>query len=276
MPLYRTGKLTTAEIDIIRRDYTKLTAEELAAKLNRDVKGIRKYLKEHLGVGVTKKEEQKNQKSFADELRKSPEWVHLKKEFTADELIMFEHNYAQYMSQLKNDEVLPMERTQILSLIKIEILGHRNLKDKRHYIDEIERLQKEINDIYSQYDKGTKLPQDERNKVENYEKQISALEVAKNSASNEYLKNLEKHSDIMKALKATRDQRIKNIENTKVSFIDLIKALQDEEIREAEAKQMELMKLAQEKSYIKLTGWHTFMDGEVQKPILNAESVMRE
>ena len=52
--------------------------------------------------------------------------------------------------------------------------------------------------------------------------------------------------------------------------------LEDEEIRENEGRQLEIIKLATAKSYNKLSQYHTYQDGTVDIPFLTPESVLEQ
>lgn len=274
MPLHRSGRLTVGEQDIIRRDHKMVAVEDIARKLNRPVKTVQSFIDKNFNK-AQRFAEGRSANETATELKASPEWSHAKKEFTKEELVMFENNYVQYITNQFNGNVMPLERTQILSLVKLEILSHRNLKDKLYAIEQIDKLKEKIEDIVANK-QGDKLNADERTRIENFERQIAQMEAAKNTSSGDYLKNLDKHSSLMKELKATRDQRIKIVDDKKTSFLDIIRELQEDEIRAAENKQMELVRLAGEKSYIKLGKIHTFQDNEVDRPILNHETVSQD
>jgi hypothetical protein len=52
--------------------------------------------------------------------------------------------------------------------------------------------------------------------------------------------------------------------------------LEDEEVREREGKEMEILSMATEKVKYKLQGYHNYQDGVVDKPLLTPESVDNE
>ena len=79
-----------------------------------------------------------------------------------------------------------------------------------------------------------------------------------------------------KDLKTTRDQRLKIIEDSKKTYADLIKLLDDESTRVNFGQEMEIRRIAKDKEYFKLAQYHDFMDGMVDRPILNAETVMQD
>src|SRR5690606_10700495 len=82
-------------------------------------------------------------------------------------------------------------------------------------------------------------------------------------------------SKIFSALKATREQRIKQIENSKESFVDWVKELiKNSQLRKDFGIYMEKHRIATEVEYKRLSELHTYDDGEVDMPVLNHETIM--
>lgn len=142
------------------------------------------------------------------------------------------------------------------------------MKERRKHIEEIEKLQKQIN---SEYD----LDEDLRdiNKLANLEQQIAYARNSIGQYTTEYTKLLGEQKAINQSLKATRDQRIKKIEDSKTTFAGLLRALDDEELRKRMGDDAELMKLAKDKSKKKLSEYHLFANGELDQPLLTPESI---
>jgi hypothetical protein len=87
---------------------------------------------------------------------------------------------------------------------------------------------------------------------------------------------LEKQQSIHKDLKANRDARISRIENSKGTWADMLKALDDIAHRTRVGDEMAVMNLAKEKAKDNLSEWHTFEDGKVDQPFLTPETVKSE
>ena len=102
------------------------------------------------------------------------------------------------------------------------------------------------------------------------------LNISEHNAStdtHELLKVLNEQQKISKDLKATREQRIKRIEDGKSSWIGLIRMLEDEEVREREGREMEILKRATDKAKESLHEYHTYNDNKVDVPLLTPESI---
>jgi len=276
----RRGRLSKKDQKFIRDNFGTLSAEEIAEKINKTAEGVEKYIsfnnllpaKDRREVAIVREVAVDSAIEYA--FKNSADWPQLRQQFTKTELDLFVSKYAQYVSQFNND-VLPTERTQIMIAIKLEILLDRNMRDKKVFLEDIEKARERADKLYS---KGfEKLDVHEKKLLNTLESEISALNSARSSLTSEIDKNLDKHAKVMRELKGTRDQRIKNIENSKKSWIDLIKALQeDEKFRQREGRYMQLMKIAEEKSHKKLGQDHRYMDGQFDKPILSAETINEE
>ena len=158
--------------------------------------------------------------------------------------------------------------SKIKQFITIDILINRSMKERKRHIADTEKLQEEV-------DREYKLPEDVRDgpKLANLETQLSFARNSIANYTNEYTKLLNEQQKISKDLKATREQRIKRIEDGKSSWIGLIRMLEDEEIREREGREMEIMNMAVEQQVKNLSEYHTYQDGEVDTPLLTPETV---
>jgi len=142
------------------------------------------------------------------------------------------------------------------------------MKERKRHISETERLQAKVDQEYN-------LPEEVRDgpKLANLETQLSFARNSIASYTNEYTKLLNEQQKISKDLKATREQRIKRIEDGKSSWVGLIRMLEDELIREKEGKEMEIIAMATNKAKETLFENHQYQDGKVDVPILSPESL---
>ena len=142
------------------------------------------------------------------------------------------------------------------------------MKERKRHISETEKLQKLV-------DKEYEKPEDQRDipRLANLETQLSFARNSIASYTNEYTKLLSEQQKISKDLKATREQRIKRIEDGKSSWVGLIRMLEDETIREKEGREMEILNIATNKAKQKLYNYHEYADRNVDSPILSPESL---
>jgi hypothetical protein len=142
------------------------------------------------------------------------------------------------------------------------------MKERKRHITEIEKLQKMIDKEYEKLE-------DERDvaKLINMETNIGFARTSIANYTNEYTKLLNEQQKISKDLKATREQRIKRIEDGKSSWVGLIRMLEDEDIRERKGREMEIINMAADKMKKSLSEYHQYQDGTLDRPFLTPEAV---
>lgn len=264
------GRLSRDEERKIMEWVGKLPLREISRRLNRHVETIQAW------IDLNKKpDDAKSPEGFKtairQELRQSLAWKNLQKEFTKEELEFFEEEYLKMMGQFK-DDVLPSEEIQIFDFVKVNILVSRCLQRQHKTRQEIERTREDINDIRKAYASIDDMEKEKRDLVVALGNRITFLEGAEQSHINEYTKLQKEKADLTKALKATRDQRIQQVE-TGDKFIDVIKYFQKRDNQNKESKHVELMRQGTEKEYRRLTTPHKYVDDQTDLPILSAESV---
>lgn len=261
------GKLSLDEEKFIRDNIGDLTVEQIAESINRSTKPVERYIVSN-NLSFDQDENQTDQ-NLRLKLHAKTFWPEITRQFDEDtgELDYFENTWIGLVKQFRED-VLPAEELQIKQFITIDILINRSMKERKRHITETERLQYKVDEEYNK-------PEDQRDmaKLANLETQLSFARNSIASYTNEYTKLLNEQQKISKDLKATREQRIKRIEDGKSSWVGLIRMLEDELIREKEGKEMEILALATEKAREKLFENHQYQDGQVDVPILNPESL---
>jgi uncharacterized protein Smg (DUF494 family) len=261
------GQLSLDEESFIRVNVNSLTIEQIAEALNRNTNPIKRYITEERLLedsDVISDEEYLKHK-----LHSKTFWEEIKKQFDNDsgELAYFESIWVNLVRQFRED-VLPAEELQIKQFITIDILINRSMKERKRHISETEKLQKLVDKEYEKPETERDIP-----KLANLETQLGFARNSIANYTNEYTKLLNEQQKISKDLKATREQRIKRIEDGKSSWAGLIRMLEDEEIREKEGREMEIINLATEKAKQKLYDLHQFADQSVDRPFLTPESV---
>lgn len=267
----RKGRLGKEDQAYIRASAYKVPVEEIAAKLDKTPEMVQRYIEDH--VPVPKGDKNSERLAIRQGLRRSLAWQQLNDEFTPKEIEYFEEEFAKMMSQFKGD-VLPTEEKQIFQLIKFEILMNRNLKARQRAVQDIAELremQKGILDAVG--GDRTLLGEADKERLLEYQTAIENARAADNARTKEYKELHSEHSDLMKTLKGTRDQRIKQIESSKVSFLGLLKMLQDKDARDVEGEFMGVMDAASKKEWERLAKPYKYADGNEDQPLLTAETV---
>lgn len=266
------GQLSLEEEKFIRDNFESSTIQQIADVLNRNVAPIKRYVDENNLEIIGSSEEAQNNELLKHKLYTKTFWPEIKRQFDADtgELSYFEDTWIGLIKQFRED-VLPAEELQIKQFITIDILINRSMKERKRHIAETEKLQKQVD---AEYDK----PEDQRDipKLANLETQLSFARNSIANYTNEYTKLLNEQQKISKDLKATREQRIKRIEDGKSSWVGLIRMLEDEAVREKEGREMEILSLATDKYKTQLSSYHTFQDKTVDKPFLTPDTIDSE
>lgn len=279
--------LTKAEIEYIRNNYESMGPEEIAKNLDRSLGAVNFYInkikakadpkviftndapKPLKEVGPAQTE---TSIDVVVDLKDRPEYKTLRAQFDEDEISYFEARYNEISQQFSKEGILSTENVQIFQLIKYEILMDRNLKERKQSEKEIEKL----NEILAEEEVKDDDSQNHKMYITQLLQQISARISAQSSRTSEYVKLQEKHKEITRELKATRDQRIKNVESIKVDFVSVLKGLNDPLIRDKMGREAELSVLAASKELARLSNSHKYNDGNWDQPILNADTIADE
>jgi hypothetical protein len=261
------GQLSLEEEKFIRDHFDKLSVEQISEALNRNPPPIKRYIEESR---LTVPTEEKNDNAFLKQkLHTKTFWTEVQRQFDEEsgELAYFEDTWVGLIKQFRED-VLPAEELQIKQFITIDILINRSMKERKRHISETDKLQRLVD---KEYDKS----EDQRDaaRLLNLETQLSFARNSIANYTNEYTKLLNEQQKISKDLKATREQRIKRIEDGKSSWTGLIRMLEDEVIREREGREMEILALATDKAKKNLQEYHSYEDRTLDRPFLTPDSV---
>ena len=262
------GQLSLDEEKFIQDNFRDMSVEDIANALNRNPNPIKRYINENnLLADATDNSEYEYLKH---KLHTKTFWQEIIRQFDADsgELQYFEDTWVGLIKQFRED-VLPAEELQIKQFITIDILINRSMKERKRHIADTEKLQKMVDKEYAKNEEDRDTA-----KLMNLETQLSFARNSIASYTNEYTKLLGEQQKISKDLKATREQRIKRIEDGKSSWTGLIRMLEDEKIRELEGRQMEILAMSTEKTKQHLMEYHQYQDNSIDMPFLTPESVI--
>jgi hypothetical protein len=260
----KTGKLTIEEINFIVSQKEKMTVEEIAAALNRRPAVVADYVHQNLGVTNV----QKVDLEAKYQLRSRPFYSHLQAQFTDEELKVLDYNYRKMYGQFK-DDVFHTEEMQILDICKLEVLCDRILKSQGENRKKISDMEYDIS-MAKQGDKNTW----DNNFISLCERQIASLQISLKSMSDEYRDLMSRKASALKDIKGTRDQRVKNIEDNKRTWTELMVALvEDREFRKEVGLEIEKYRLAMEEETKRLAKDIVYEDGLVDKALFTSETV---
>jgi predicted transcriptional regulator len=263
----KVGKWTRKEKEFMLQNSDKMTVDEISEAIGRNPRAIRTYINGNLTL---RRPEAALSALHAEyEIQKTPVWKELQDQFSAHELDMFIYHWKRILGQFK-DDVFPTEELQIVDTIKAEILMSRILSQKN-------RNDAKIRDLEDQIQLENNLEGPDLVKIANLERQKNFLESAQSSISKEYTDMAKRKDDLMKQMKATRDQRIKNLESSRNNIVEWMKdVLQDVDKRTRLGREMEKLRLATDVEVQRISDYITYEDLIPDRPFLIPELLEKE
>ena len=264
----RKGNLTQADREFIASNLNSMSPQEIADKLDRPLHSIEKV------ISVLAAQLPKAESAAARwHLKHSMHWKQLKEEFDENELNYIEDQYIKYVDQFKQD-IVATEEVQILDLIKIEVLQQRNLKGKQKINENIRRYEQMCQSTLDTVDGNFgKLEDSDKERIMEMRKNIQAALQAESVRTVEYVSLQQEHNKLAEKVMGSRDQRVKEIMNSKVSWHGHIKKLLERDKQINDSRFLELNKLGAEREFERLSEPHIYADKTTDNPILSAEVV---
>lgn len=260
----RSGPWSSAEKEYIATHCDHVSFFEIAERLRRNPDAVRKFIEKTLNKLPIGEVPINSEMKFEYLLKKSPIWKELKQQFTEQELDLFLYHWRDTIYQF-NDDVLATEQLQIIDYIRLEILIHRLGKEQRNNLQELQEFETQLIEAKTQQDTA---------RADLIQTQIGIRRQAQSGLISELTKMLNEKTKIFDKLKATREARIKYLENSKESYISFLqKILTDANLRRNLGIKMEKMRLSMKLVEKKLSEWHIFADGVADKPLLNSDTV---
>lgn len=267
------GKLSTEEEQFILLSKDVLTIEEIAEKINRTTEPVIRFLGEkvittHAGMN----DDQSLERQLKARLHKKPFWKEIVNQFGRvgdnEELKYFEDIWISLMKQF-HENVTATEELEIKQWITLEVLMNRSMKERKKNIEQVEKLEQLLNEEYAKGDLRDSAV------IMSLDQQLSYARNSISSYTNDHTKILGQIKDIRRDLKMARSDRIKKIEDGKLSFPDLLRQLEEEDIREREGLEAEVVSRAVDKARSKFSQQHLFGNNRYDQPILTPESVLQ-
>lgn len=266
------GRLSGDECTYIEKFKHKRTVEQIASHLRRPIHAIEKQLALEVNdVGEIQRA------GLAGELENRPEWLQLKQQFDDEELEFYKYRYMQLISQFGRDDITPTEELQIFQLINFQIMGMQTMKERKPIVlqqkDCQRRLEKEYQ-LRDKLDEGSPEYKDCCKRISVLEERYSGIASALKAVNARNDGYSDKVNDILKQLKATRDQRKKVVDDGDKNFIGFLKKLTLEDQRSKIGREIEYMRIAADKEQKRLEAPHVYDDGFTDQPLLTPESVL--
>ena len=258
------GRFTKTEQEFIKNNHREMSNLEIATHLDRDPVSVQSYIKEKIGNNTLDDREIE----ALHDLQSRPFWRDLEKQFSEEELQSLLYHWSRIITQFR-DDVLPTEELQIIDAIKLEILMNRALIGQQTNMRSIGEYEELVT-----VEKSKSLEVQDKDYIYNLERQIAVCRAAQDSLTREYKDLQTKKASMLKDLKATREQRIKRLEDSKQTFIGWVRNLMSNpETRQQLGTDMEKMRLAMEAEKKRLSEYHKYEDGNIDQPFLTPDTV---
>lgn len=261
------GPLSKEEMANIESWISTMDTIDIAQRLNRPLKAVEKYKMEFLAKAPRIIAKRSETEEYRRELTSSSEWTMIKQQFTHFELVFYENKYIEYRRHFK--EMNSLEMAQLHQLITLDVFMSRHNIERKRCQDDIDRITKFLDGEYKK-DPST-LSADEKGHITIGETQLQSLKSTSAARTREYKDLLDKHTDILKSLKATRDQRIKNNQD-QGKFIGLLYEMEINSVRNNMVTENALHEMAKQKEMERLSQPFTFGDGMIDQPILSYQT----
>ena len=260
----RAGPWSAEDKQFISDQAGKLSPEDIAEHLHRNPKAVIKYMNQN---GLMKYYHKKDlEKDELQNIRRTKYWDILVDQFTEEELDIFQYHWKNIVRQFR-DDIFHTEELQIIDAIKLEIMMNRCQKKQKQAQDLILEMRGKIEQEHQQ-------PDPDEDKIRDFERVLSSCFAGSEALSKEFTSLLKEKKDAFKQLKATREQRVQQIESSKESLVGWLKEIYSNPKTNYElGLDMEKRRIAAEQEFIRLSEFHKYADGEIDKPILNEDTV---
>jgi hypothetical protein len=265
---YNKGRFTIEEMDVIQSMRGNgSTLEEISKKINRDPVSVDKWIESNIG----KTDEQKDEIELKNELRETPYYRELQRQFDNSDIEIFEMHWQRLWKQFKND-VFHTEEMQILDLCKIEVLMNKIRRDSKSDERRRDELMRTLSDISATTPMDDGEVRERAERIANLNRQLDSISQATSMREREFKDYLKEKNNMLKTLKGTRDQRIKDIESNKDTWPGMLRKINsDPNFREEMKEMWSKIAIATEKKRIELTQPIEYEDGTVDSPLLRPE-----
>ena len=258
----KTGRLSKEEIQFIDENSDRMTDSEIADRLDRSVDAIiqRKAV-------FTQENANTELHGYITQLHSKHFWLTIQKSLLSDEIETFENSWAALYSQFFHQGVTATDEIMMKDVIIEDILLHRALEQKRNILEEIK-------DYESQLAEERKKDVDDRDAdfMTNALRTIIQLRGTSEAYTKE-INEIKKTKDgKFKDLKATRNERLKTVEESGKNIFALIKVLDEKKSRETEGRMSGLVYEASKTKEGQMRQNMAFADGEVDRVWLTPES----
>ncbi len=265
------GALSLTDQAFIRNNVDRMAISEIAEQLNRSETPIKRYIREErLGENYKKgstASKEATQRDILKRLREKPFFKDLREQLTSNEQSYFEDYWVTIITEM-NADVLAVEELDLKEMLMLEVMKSRLLAESKRAIDERDeariRLEKQMKKVESNRDKMA---------VRVYRETISSSQNYLSGFNKDFKELSEKSNKIKQSLQQTRAKRTEHLEKSAIDFKALVILLNDMAIKERVGMEAEIIKAATQRKTKELSKYYTYVDGSVDRPILNSKTV---
>ncbi len=261
------GKVSKIEQEYVAANHETMKVAEIATKLRRSENFVSKLI-----AAVPTLQKTEEQGDWVARLHSSSFWVEVKKGLIGSEVGYFEQAWASYNDQFGSaTDILATDELMIKDLVMLDIFGARAIAEQANTIRLISEIEKSI-------EREGQVDDDLRDQLSlsNWRTQLNGLNTAKGALTKHHLDYQKQKDTKLRDLKGSRDQRFKQIEESRRNIFELIKELDTHKRRAEEGRLAAKVAHAAERI---ADDWNEVMeyeDGTVDKPFLSPEGELKD
>jgi hypothetical protein len=269
--------MSDGDREYVKANHKKMALDTISSRLNRHPDSITRFI-ESLGLDAAMPREKQSEASpkavpLVEQLKMRPDWDKWNNQFFPDEMERFVARYVELMNQFKFD-VEATEDLLVIQLITNELQLDRVLIDQKRNMEVEIAMGRHVDRLNQKIFADVDLSIEEQNLLDRFNVEYETAKANNKTLTDRQKIYQDRMDKALVALKATRQQRDKTIENKGKDFVSLIKWLMEEENRLNAGQEMGLRKLAMETEYANLTKPHKFDNGEQDFPVFNSDVVL--
>jgi hypothetical protein len=263
----RKGPISQDELEFMLVHKDLLDIPEIMKRLNRSEPFVKKHM-----ASLPEVQRRLDKNDWVSRLHASSFWTEIRKGLIGNEVPYFERAWASYMEQFgSNSEIMATDELMIKDLVMLDIFVQRSINEKAEILREIKRIEDLLEEEYSLVKE-----QQDQEKIANSHSQLLSLFSAKNSISKEHIEYQKSKDGKLKDLKGSREQRFKQLEESKKNIFELIKELDTMDRRREDGRMAEKVKIAADKVKEDWNNSIQFDDDVYDKPFLYPEGEVEE
>jgi len=267
MSKLKRGKMSQQERELIASQHDTKSVEEIARQLNRSQDFVRKAI-----AALPTVERAEEQGDWISRLRVSSFWAEIRKGLMGSEVGYFEKAWASYNDQFGSaTDILATDELMIKDLVMLDIFSNRCMIEQANVIRRIEDLERRI-----EREEEKDFDAQDTVSLGSWRTQHSSLLAAKVTLSKQHMEYQQRKDAKLRDLKGSRDQRFKQIEESRRNIFELIKDLDKRKKRQQEGILAGKVKEAANRVRQDWNQLHEFEDGEVDKPFLSPEGELED